>query len=109
VAGRKARDHVSPAVRRAPTPLAPARLVGGPPVTPREAEVLFHIAAGRQNKEIARQLGLSVSTVRNHVHHILVKLGVHSKLEAVSLCFRNGWIPSPYGSSDPLIPRGAPK
>jgi hypothetical protein len=35
---------------------------------------------------------LSVATVRNHVHNILDKLGVHSKLEAVSLGFRNGWI-----------------
>jgi two-component system, NarL family, nitrate/nitrite response regulator NarL len=63
-----------------------------PPLTPRETEVLFHVAAGLQNKEIARNLGLSLATVRNHVHNILVKLGVHSKLEAVSLSFRNGWI-----------------
>ena len=51
------------------------------------------MAAGLQNKEVARNLGLSLATVRNHVHNILVKLGVHSKLEAVSLYFRNGWIP----------------
>ena len=67
--------------------------VKGPPLTPRETEVLHHVTAGLQNKEIARNLGLSVATVRNHVHNILVKLGVHSKLEAVSLSFRNGWIP----------------
>ena len=66
---------------------------GAPPLTPREAEVLFHLAAGLRNKEVARNLGLSLATVRNHVHNILVKLGVHSKLEAVSLSFRNGWIP----------------
>jgi DNA-binding NarL/FixJ family response regulator len=51
------------------------------------------VAAGLQNKEVARNLGLSVATVRNHVHNILVKLAVHSKLEAVSLSFRKGWIP----------------
>ena len=84
---------MSSGLGRAPRRRAPATLGGGPPVTPREAEVLFHIAAGLQNKEIAHRLGLSVSTVRNHVHNLLVKLGVHSKLEAVSLCFRNGWIP----------------
>ena len=67
--------------------------VKGPPLTPRETEVLHHVAAGLQNKEVARNLGLSLATVRNHVHNILVKLGVHSKLEAVSLSFRNGWIP----------------
>jgi DNA-binding NarL/FixJ family response regulator len=89
MAGVEARHHVSPTI--------------GPPVTPRQAEVLFLIAAGLQNKEIARQLGLSVATVRNHVHNILVKLGVHSKLEAASLSFRNGWVPPLHGSSDSLI------
>lgn len=70
------------------------RQLMAPPLTPRETEVLFHIAAGLRNKEVAQSLGLSLATVRNHVHNILVKLGVHSKLEAVSLSFRNGWIPS---------------
>ena len=83
-------------IRRAPqrsaTPAAP-------PLTPRETEVLHHVAAGLQNKEVARNLGLSLATVRNHVHNILVKLGVHSKLEAVSLSFRNGWIPEAEASS----------
>jgi DNA-binding CsgD family transcriptional regulator len=67
-------------------------------LTRRETEVLRHIAAGRQNKEVAQKLGLSLATVRNHVHNILDKLGVHSKLEAVSLAFRNGWVP-PEGAS----------
>ena len=62
-----------------------------PPLTRRETEVLLHVAGGLQNKEVALKLGLSVATVRNHVHNILDKLGVHSKLEAVSLCFRKGW------------------
>jgi len=63
-----------------------------PPLTRREVEVLSHVAEGLQNKEVAQRLGLSVATVRNHVHNILDKLGVHSKLEAVSLAFRRGWI-----------------
>ena len=63
-----------------------------PPLTRREAEVLHHVASGRQNKEVAQKMGLSVATVRNHIHNILDKLDVHSKLEAVSLSFRNGWI-----------------
>ena len=77
-------------IRRAPQRGAPP---AAPPLTPRETEVLHHVAAGLQNKEVARNLGLSLATVRNHVHNVLVKLGVHSKLEAVSLSFRNGWIP----------------
>jgi DNA-binding NarL/FixJ family response regulator len=61
-------------------------------LTRRETEILRHVAAGLQNKEVAHRLGLSLATVRNHVHNILDKLGVHSKLEAVSLAFRNGWV-----------------
>ena len=63
-----------------------------PPLTRRETEILRHVAAGLQNKEVAQKLGLSLATVRNHVHNILDKLGVHSKLEAVSLAFRKGWV-----------------
>jgi len=60
--------------------------------TPREREVLQSIAAGLQNKEVAQHLGISPATVRNHVHNILEKLAVHSKLEAVSIAFRSGWV-----------------
>jgi DNA-binding CsgD family transcriptional regulator len=63
-----------------------------PLLTAREREVLHWVAAGLQNKEIAQTLDLSLATVRNHIHNILEKLGVHSKLEAVSLAFRNGWV-----------------
>ena len=79
-----------------------------PPLTRRETEVLHHAAAGLQNKEVAQKLGLSVATVRNHIHNILEKLGVHSKLEAVSLSFRNGWIqpgdePAPPTAAPPVV------
>lgn len=73
----------------------------GPPLTPRERDVLRHIAAGLQNKEIACRLELSTATVRNHVHHILDKLQVHSKLEAVSLAFQRGWVPASPSASIP--------
>jgi DNA-binding CsgD family transcriptional regulator len=65
-----------------------------PPLTAREREILQSVAAGLQNKEVAQKLGLSLATVRNHVHNILDKLSVHSKLEAVSLAFRKGWVAS---------------
>jgi DNA-binding CsgD family transcriptional regulator len=72
--------------------LAPRASAGGPhALTEREREVLGWVAAGLQNKEVAQELGISLATVRNHVHNILEKLEVHSKLEAVSLAFRNGW------------------
>jgi DNA-binding CsgD family transcriptional regulator len=63
-----------------------------PPLTAREREVLGWIARGLQNKDIAQTLDLSLATVRNHIHNILEKLGLHSKLEAVSMAFRNGWV-----------------
>ncbi|HEY7515429.1 MAG TPA: LuxR C-terminal-related transcriptional regulator, partial [Vicinamibacteria bacterium] len=58
----------------------------------RENEVLQCVADGLQNKEVAQKLGISVATARNHVHNILEKLEVHSKLEAISLAFRRGWV-----------------
>jgi DNA-binding CsgD family transcriptional regulator len=67
-------------------------VAGSPPLTGREKEILSWVAAGLQNKEIADKLEISLATVRNHIHNILDKLGVHSKLEALSLAFRNGWI-----------------
>ena len=66
-----------------------------PPLTGREKEILSSVAQGLPNKEIARQLGISLATVRNHVHNILEKLEVHSKLEATSLAYRQGWVSAP--------------
>lgn len=47
--------------------------------TPREKEVALLVDAGMSNKEIARRLGLSVGTVKLHVHNILCKAGVRSR------------------------------
>jgi DNA-binding CsgD family transcriptional regulator len=90
----------------APSPCAAAAAPGppAPPLTSREQEILRWMAAGLQNKEIAQKLHLSVATVRNHVHNILDRLAVHSKLEAVSLAFRSGWVPpdgAGAGAADP--------
>jgi PAS domain S-box-containing protein len=57
-------------------------------LTPREAEVLRLLACGSSNRGIADTLGISATTVRNHIEHVLSKLGVHSKLEAVVLAAR---------------------
>jgi DNA-binding CsgD family transcriptional regulator len=84
----------------------PVSLPKAPPLTEREKEILRWVAAGLQNKEIAQKLGISLATVRNHIHNILEKLDVHSKLEAVSLAFRQGWVTGPNGelgiTSEPL-------
>jgi DNA-binding CsgD family transcriptional regulator len=77
----------------APAPATETRHAASePPLTEREQEILRFAATGLQNKEIADKLGISVATVRNHVHNLLDKLEVHSKLEAVSLAFRKGWV-----------------
>ena len=64
----------------------------GPGLTPREREVLELLADGASTQAIAERLYLSSNTVRNHVQKILAKLGVHSRLEAVSTAVRQGVI-----------------
>lgn len=61
-----------------------------PDLTPREREVLQAMARGGSNQQIADELFLSRDTVRNHVASILSKLGVNSKLQAVTLAIQRG-------------------
>jgi DNA-binding NarL/FixJ family response regulator len=68
----------------------------GPPVlnrlfllTPREIEVLEAISDGLSTAKIASLLGISNATVRSHVKSLLAKLGLHSRVEAVSLVLRS--------------------
>lgn len=58
------------------------------PLSPREAEVLALIAAGRDNPDIARELYISNSTVKRHVEAILVKLGVENRVQAAVAAVR---------------------
>jgi DNA-binding NarL/FixJ family response regulator len=61
------------------------RQQGGPRVpglSGRQAGILTGLAQGKSNKEIAVALGLQVQTVKNHVHEILRKLGVHNRYDA---------------------------
>jgi DNA-binding NarL/FixJ family response regulator len=55
---------------------------GVPDLTPREREVLELVAAGCRNHEIARRLGMSEKTVRNHVPQVLTKLQVPDRTAA---------------------------
>jgi PAS domain S-box-containing protein len=56
-----------------------------PHLTPRQTEVLHLLEQGLSTAQIARELSLSIETVRNHVSHLLRALGVHSRLEAVAV------------------------
>lgn len=58
---------------------------GSPALTPRELDVLRSLAAGHSTGRVAVLLGISPETVRSHVKSLLRKLGVHSRLEAVSV------------------------
>ena len=58
-------------------------------LTMREQEVLMLIMEGQSTKQIARSLAISLSTARTHIQSVLVKLGVHSRLEATSMVARS--------------------
>jgi PAS domain S-box-containing protein len=64
--------------------------LSAPRLTPRQAEVLRHLEAGRSTSQIADDLSLSVETVRNHIRAVLRKLGAHSRLEAVAIARQRG-------------------
>jgi len=59
-------------------------------LTQREREVLQQIVRGLSTAEIARELGISSSTARSHVQNVLMKLQVHSRLQAVALVTQRG-------------------
>ena len=60
------------------------RLIKSVRMTMREHEVIDLIAQGRSNKEIARELNIAVHTVKSHLHNILDKLALHTRLELAS-------------------------
>lgn len=62
----------------------------------RELEILSLVGEGLMNKQIARRLGIALSTVKNHVHHILQKEAVASRHELARMC---------HGAGAPPVPR----
>jgi DNA-binding NarL/FixJ family response regulator len=64
-------------------------------LTTRELEVLQHIVAGKSNKEIAAELGLSANTVAVHRANIMEALGIHKTAELVVYAIRNGLVNLP--------------
>jgi len=62
------------------------------PLTRRESEVLEQLAHGLTNKEIALALGISYETVKEHVQHILRKVGVNDRTQVAVWAVRNGLV-----------------
>jgi len=94
------RDQVHELARRvlagAPAPALPSSESGPSDpraepamLTGRETEVLRMLSEGVSTQEIAETLFISLSTTRNHIQHVLQKLGAHSKLEAVAAALRS--------------------
>ncbi len=82
--------QIAAALLRRVAALAAERRVEGSAValTPRQLEIVRLIGQGLSNKEIARRLCIELSTVKNHVHSALEKLGTHRRAEAARLVQR---------------------
>ena len=68
------------------------RGTAGPDLTPREAEVLRHVALGRSNREIAASLGVGEETIKTHVTHLLAKLEVDNRAQAAVQAIARGLV-----------------
>jgi len=75
--------------RRPPPDAKPARVAS---LTARELEVLRLVAGGLSNGEIATELFLSDATVKTHVGHMLTKLGLRDRVQAVVLAYESGLV-----------------
>jgi RNA polymerase sigma factor (sigma-70 family) len=62
------------------------------PLSPREMEILQFVTHGLSNKEIAKKLGISQQTVKNHMTSILKKLNVQDRTQAAVTALRRGWV-----------------
>ena len=79
---------LKPRVDEEPEPVAAAASTAVPdwaelPLTPRQKHVLHLLSQGLSNKLIARELGVSLDTVKDHVAAVLKALGVNSRTQAV--------------------------
>src|SRR5215207_1416914 len=101
VSGRRScqEKHERQEARVSPAPGPFPLKNGGRPLPPRtgklspqEAEVLRLTAKGRTNEQIARELLLSTSTVKNHVGRILSKLGASDRTQAATMAIEMGLI-----------------
>jgi DNA-binding CsgD family transcriptional regulator/tetratricopeptide (TPR) repeat protein len=82
-----------PDVSRADALLAPGRPQGHPGgLTDREVEVIVLVAAGKTNRDIARELGISEKTVASHLSHMFTKLSLPSRAAATAFAYEHGLV-----------------
>ncbi|PQZ96720.1 DNA-binding response regulator [Arthrobacter sp. MYb224] len=86
---RRLLEHMAPLLKRS-SQTDDTLMSAVESLTPREREVFGHIALGRSNPEIARDLFLSEATVKTHVGHILAKLGARDRVQAVVIAYQTG-------------------
>ncbi len=73
-------------------PARPPAVPGRPELTRRERQVLLLLAQGLGTEAVTKLLSISQATARNHIQHVLEKLGVHTRLEAVAAAYRLGLV-----------------
>lgn len=73
------------------------------PLTPRELDILRHVATGMRNREIGELLDVSQQTVKNHVSTILHKLGAPNRVRAVTFAARQGWLELEHVDTDDVV------
>ncbi|MBZ9599975.1 response regulator transcription factor [Streptomyces yangpuensis] len=83
---------------RTPAPVRPAAAAVPSGMTPREREIWQLLATGLDNAEIAAELDISVSTVKNHITGIFGKLGVRDRAQAVIAAYESGLVEAGCGS-----------
>jgi len=95
LATRLLRQLADEAQEPAEVPPEPLRARLPQPLTPRELEVLELLAQGKTNRDIAEDFVISVGTVKNHVEHLIAKLEVSDRTQAVVRALRLGLISFP--------------
>lgn len=90
-----ARGETVLAPRMATTLMNHLRAPSGPPLSPREIEVLGGVGEGLSNAEIGRRLHITEATVKTHLVRAFAKLGTQDRTRAVLEAMRAGYLPGP--------------